>query len=229
MRQPMNIDLKPFFTQYEELVQVADQAFEKVKQTHPECVTCKMYCSDCCHALFDITLIEAIYINARFRNDFTGSVLEDLLENSNRADRLIYQIKRRVYKDSEAGKDPRLIVEDVGEQRVRCPMLNDESMCVIYDYRPITCRLYGIPTSIGDESHTCGLSGFEKGRPYPTVRIDKIQDRLVVLSKQFTEEIRSKHVHLYEILVPLSMALLTNYDESYLGIPSAESTATPTE
>ncbi len=67
----------------------------------------------------------------------------------------------------------------MAETRVRCPMLNDAQMCEIYEFRPLTCKLYGIPTAIGGKGYTCGLSGFEKGEKYPTASLDKIQNRLL--------------------------------------------------
>ncbi|MFZ3048630.1 MAG: YkgJ family cysteine cluster protein [Desulfatirhabdiaceae bacterium] len=216
------MDFSPFFQEYEQLVAKADRAFEQVKDKHPDCIRCKVYCSDCCFALFDLTLIEALYINHRFRETFEGADRENLLEKSNAVDRTIYRIKKQAYKDSESGKDSRMIIEAISEERVRCPMLNEQSECDIYDFRPITCRVYGIPTSIGEESHTCGLSAFEKGKPYPTVKLDKIQDKLIELSYRLTTEIGSRHSRLHEILVPLSMSLLTIYDETYLGIKSSE-------
>ncbi|MGD9973347.1 MAG: YkgJ family cysteine cluster protein [Desulfatirhabdiaceae bacterium] len=223
----MRMDFSPFFQEYEQLVAMADRVFEQVTDKHPECIRCKVSCSDCCFALFDITLIEALYINNRFRKKFDGAALENLLEKCNAADRSIYKIKKQAYKYSKSGKDPRMIVEAISEERVRCPMLNEQSECDIYDFRPLTCRLYGIPTSIGEESHTCGLSAFEKGKPYPTVKMDVIQDKLIDLSFRLTTRIKTGHTQLHEVLVPLSMALLTIYDESYLGIKSSEKAEDP--
>jgi len=106
----------------------------------------------------------------------------------------------------------------MAEERVRCPLLNDDDMCDLYEYRPITCRLYGIPISIGGASHTCGLSAFAEGKQYPTVNLEKIQNKLYEISVELVKEIKSRHVKLADVIVPLSMALLTIYDEEYLGI-----------
>jgi Fe-S-cluster containining protein len=72
--------------------------------------------------------------------------------------------KKDAYRDFKEGKDETAIFEKMAEERVRCPMLNDSDQCDIYEFRPITCRLYGIPTAIGGKGHTCGLSGFAKGK-----------------------------------------------------------------
>ncbi len=214
----MDIDFTPFFKQYEEVLAMADKVFERVKNENSECVKCKTKCSDCCNALFDLYLIEALYINDKFNKKFKDGEREQLVEKSNIADRTIYKLKRKAYKDLESGKDENELLSKMAEERVRCPLLNDNDMCDLYEHRPITCRLYGIPISIGGVSHTCGLSAFAEGKQYPTVNLEKIQNKLYEISVELVKEIKSRHVKLADVLVPLSMALLTIYDEEYLGI-----------
>ena len=105
--------------------------------------------------------------------------------------------------------------------RIRCPLLDSNDQCVLYDYRPITCRLYGIPTAIGGKGHVCGQSNFAAGASYPTVHLDKIQERLDRLSVEIRDRVQSRFKELHEVFVPVSMALLTNYDDAYLGIGPA--------
>ena len=214
----MEIDFKPFFKKYEELLAVADGVFHRVKNEYPECVKCKIKCSDCCHALFDLTLIEALYINHRFNENFNGKDKEKLIEKANKADRDIYKIKRKAHKDLEAGKNEAEILMEMAHERVRCPLLNEDEKCDLYEYRPITCRFYGLPTSIGEISHTCGQSGFVEGKKYPTVKLETIHDKLTNISTEFVKEIKTKYVKMADMLVPLSMALLTEYNKEYLGI-----------
>jgi Fe-S-cluster containining protein len=214
----MEIDLKPYFDRYEKLVAQADQVFEKMKTEYPEEVRCQTGCSDCCHALFDLTLIEALYLNHYFLENFEGEKRELILSNANTADRAIYKVKRKAYQDAQAGKDENQIFEELAHVRVRCPLLNDDERCELYSRRPITCRLYGIPTAIGGKGHTCGLSAFKAGARYPTVNLDLIHRQLNEISKDLVRDIKSKFSGLGEILVPLSMAILTDYDEIYLGI-----------
>ncbi|MBI5593952.1 MAG: YkgJ family cysteine cluster protein [Deltaproteobacteria bacterium] len=221
----MNEQFKPFFDQYEALSASVERAFESVKNQFPECVKCKPLCSDCCHAVFDLTFIEALYINKRFRNKYNGEALDILTERCNKIDRMLYKLKKSAYKAVESGKEEKDILHEMAETRVRCPMLNDAEMCEIYDFRPLTCKLYGIPTAIGGEGYTCGLSGFEKGEKYPTANLDKIQNKLLQLSADLAVSIQSKYSRLGEMLVPLSMALATDYDDEYLGIQKPDATA----
>ena len=106
----------------------------------------------------------------------------------------------------------------MARKRVQCPLLDGNDMCEMYQYRPITCRLYGIPTAIGGKAHTCGKAAFVQGEPYPTVSMDRIQDRLIALSQEIVDTIESRFTELSGVYVPLSMALLTDYDAKYLGL-----------
>ena len=221
----MNEQFKPFFEQYDALSASVERAFESVKNQFPDCVKCKPLCADCCHAVFDLTLIEALYINERFGNKYNGEILNIMMERCNKIDRTLYKLKKSAYKAVESGKEEKEILHEMAETRVRCPMLNDAEMCEIYDFRPLTCKLYGIPTAIGGEGYTCGLSGFEKGEKYPTVNLDKIQNKLLQLSAELAASIQSKYARLGEMLIPLSMALATVYDDEYLGIQKTDEIA----
>ena len=88
----------------------------------------------------------------------------------------------------------------------------------MYDERPVTCRLYGVPTAIGGKSHTCGKTGFLQGKPYPTVALDKMQQRLADLSEELAASIGTAYKELASMYVPVSSALITVYDAEYLGI-----------
>ena len=101
----MNLNLTPYFKKYEALVAQADAAFDRVKAAHADCVKCEEKCADCCHALFDLTLIEALYIHHKFNDKYQGSEKAEVLEKSNRADRRTYKIKRKAYKELQAGKN----------------------------------------------------------------------------------------------------------------------------
>jgi Fe-S-cluster containining protein len=218
----MAFDLTPYFRQYEALSQAADQVFEKVKAEYPDCVKCDRECADCCHALFDLTLIEAFYINTRFNERFHAAEREAALEMANRADRTIHKLKRDAFRDLKAGKDENDILADLATKKVRCPLLNAKDLCDLYDHRPITCRLYGIPTSIGGLGRTCSLSGFEGGTAYPTVDIDKIHSRLQAISAELLRDIQSRNIKLVDLLMPLSMALITEFDDNFLGVASED-------
>lgn len=223
----MEFDFTPYFAKYEKLVEASDAAFGRVKKAHADCVKCTEGCADCCHAVFDLTLIEALYINHRFKEVLKNPERAELEEKANRTDRLMAKIKRRAQEDLLAGKSEADILEDLARERVRCPLLNSNDLCELYRYRPLTCRFYGIPTAIGGTGHTCGLSGFKEGETYPTVNLDSIHTRLQEISAELIRDLKTRHIKLADMLVPISTVLITDYDEVYFGLKDELSDAPP--
>lgn len=211
--------LDDIFSKYEALVQQIDGVFEDVREKYPDCVKCQLECADCCHALFDLSLIEALYINRKFIETVLEQRKAEILESANKVDRQLYQLKKKAFKAVELSeKTEEQVLFEMAAERIRCPLLNTDNQCDLYDFRPITCRLYGIPTSISGRGHTCGLSGFKEGESYPTVNLDAVHAKLREFSHEVVVTLKSKHVKMGDVLMPLSMALLTVFDEAYLGL-----------
>jgi Fe-S-cluster containining protein len=217
----LSFDFSSYFKQYEALAASVQAVFNRVREAFPEAVTCRSECSDCCYALFDLSLIEAVYVNFHFNRTVSGEAREALLERANLSDRQVYRLKRKAHRAHAAGRPEQEILEAIAEHRVRCALLNPEGRCDLYPYRPITCIAYGIPTSIRGAGHTCGKSGFAEGTRYPTLNMDIIQGKLRALSIELARGIGT-HRRTSECLVPVSMALLTDYDDIYFGIERGE-------
>jgi len=214
----MALDLEKHFVKYEALVEIVDQVFKKVKQEFPKEVFCREKCSDCCYAIFDLTLIEALYLSQKFKENFSGSAKSDLIAIADKTDRALVKMKRDAYKKVKEGADQLEIVGRMSQERVRCPMLGEDNLCVMYDNRPITCRVYGIPTSTAGASHICGRTNFVQGNPYPTLNMDKIYSQLQLLSAELIKDINSEKIRMHEMLIPVSMAMITDFNEDYLGV-----------
>lgn len=215
-------DFSPIFMRYDALVAEADALFAKVRADHPQQVTCVEGCSDCCHALFDLSLVEAMRLNTAFDADMPhGRARSDLLSRAADIDRQTSRIKRDIYRATKAGTPPQDILHKAAQLRIACPLLGADSLCVLYARRPITCRLYGVPLNIGGKGHVCGKTGFAAGGAFPSVHLDKIQARLEGLSLDIAAAAGSRFKELHQVYVPVSMALLTKYDAQYLGIGPA--------
>ena len=78
-----------------------------------------------------------------------------------------------------------------------------------------------MPTSIHGKAHVCGQCGFKQGGAYPTVALDRIQDRLADMSRRIGAAVGSRFRELHRVYVPVSMALVTKYDDAYLGVGPA--------
>ncbi|MCD6139289.1 MAG: YkgJ family cysteine cluster protein [Deltaproteobacteria bacterium] len=207
------------FNKYEALVAQTDKLFSNIQDAYKDCVRCKIYCCDCCYAVFDLTLIEAVYINYHFQKSLSKTDQRQVLARAEKADRRFYQIKHKLQKMYlRQGMSSEEVLLHLARERAACPLLNSDNLCDLYKWRPITCRLYGIPTSIGGVAHICEKSGFKEGTAYPTVNLDNVNTRLFELSKELLREIGSKEEKTHMRLVPVSTALLTDYNREYFGI-----------
>ncbi|MFA6464373.1 MAG: YkgJ family cysteine cluster protein [Desulfurivibrionaceae bacterium] len=150
-----------------------DQAFEAVRKDHREEITCNKGCADCCHAVFDVSLVEAVNLQT-YLQQLEPTVQGEIAVAAQEARQAWEQIM-------ESGLDPAVA-------RIRCPLLDGQGACRCYEARPVNCRTYGIPTVIDGKGHVCGLSGFAPGKSYPTVNLASLQRRLYDLSVQLAGE-----------------------------------------
>lgn len=216
------LDFTDTFKKYEALVAGVEKSVKQIQESHPEGWRCSKQCSDCCQAVFDLSLVESVYINYRFYR-LLGKDQQDLvLARAEKADRAFYKIKRKLHKMMvQEGKKEEEALLQMAQERVRCPFLNESDLCDLYDYRPITCRVYGVPTAIQGAGHTCGKSGFKEGTAYPTIYLDRINQRLFELSEELLKEIGARDQQLQTRLLPVSTTLLTDYDEEFFGLNPA--------
>ncbi|MEW6186393.1 MAG: YkgJ family cysteine cluster protein [Thermodesulfobacteriota bacterium] len=212
------LDFTKTFKKYENLVAEVEKGVGQIKAAFPEEVRCNRQCCDCCFAVFDLTLIEAVSINYRFFRQVEQKEQAEILERANAADRQGYRLKRKLHKlMAQEGQGEEAVLRILAQERIQCPLLNESRLCDLYEFRPITCRVYGVPTAFHGKGHTCGLSGFQEGMAYPTINLDSINRRLLDLSVEMLQEVGIKNSPLEQRLVPLSTALLTDYDEEYFG------------
>ncbi|NLY42168.1 MAG: YkgJ family cysteine cluster protein [Desulfovibrionales bacterium] len=212
----MKLDLTTYFTEYESLVAQIDALFKNVSEKFADEVKCKEGCSDCCHALFDIPLVEALYLNAKFQ-EVDEKERNKILIEADKADRKANVLKKKISKDAEQSESADILGR-VAQERIRCPLLSEVNVCQLYAFRPITCRVYGIPLEIEGKSHTCGLSGFIPGNSYPAVKIHRVQDELLRISNQILDDLGSKYADFRLMHVPVSTALMTMYNDEYFGL-----------
>jgi Fe-S-cluster containining protein len=176
------------FGKYLQEVRKADYLFKTIQEKYPDSVRCRIRCCDCCHAVFGVFPIEAAYINYHF-NRLDRKVRRDVLRRAEKAEDEMLKAKDslKVFEDN-----PKMKVFGLGKQRVRCPLLQDSEECVLYENRPIICRIYGVPYSLkqGDkeQAFVCSVSGFQEKVSYPTVKLDKIYHELCQLSKELLTE-----------------------------------------
>jgi Fe-S-cluster containining protein len=132
--------------EYQSFIVELDTWFRSVRVKYGARMRCGEGCTFCCCGLFDIPLPDALRVATGFyrlspsiRNDVThqaSTIHAELL-------REVPELEKPFYLNSisEARID---LLTDVFST-VRCPFLNVDDICLIYEYRPSACVLEGIP------------------------------------------------------------------------------------
>ncbi len=152
-----------------------DAVFKKVASEHSQAVACQTGCDDCCHALFDLAPVEALALAVAFQK-LPRQERREALRRAEKAARIYDEAARQVLAAS-----PEERLELLSQARVPCPLLS-KGRCILYEERPATCRLYGIPVAIQGSARTCHRARFKEGQTYPTVDWQQVNLQLDQLS-----------------------------------------------
>jgi len=204
---------RDIFQIYETLAAGADRTFVKIQKEYGSRVKCDVHCSDCCHSVFGLFLIESLYLSHHF-SKLDGKIRREALTRGDKADRDLLEIgkKLRAYDN-----DPRMKARAMARERIRCPLLVDAGKCLLYDHRPITCRVYGIPAIINGEARVCWKAGFEGGQPYPAFNLDGAYQQLHRLSGELLERTGEMDGERAALLLSVSHSIKMSEEELIKG------------
>ena len=210
--------IEELFSEYANMARKADHLFRSIQEKYPMSVKCRVRCCDCCHAVFGVFPIEAANINYHF-NRLDRKVRRDALRRAEKAEVEMLKAKDRLKVFEE---DPKMKVFGLGKQRVKCPLLQDSEECVLYENRPVICRVYGVPYTLnkGDKevSYVCGISNFEEKTSYPAVKLDNIYHELVRLSTELLAEAGYLNpASKADLMLPLARVLRMPFEEIMKG------------
>lgn len=203
------MDFSYLFEPYDNLVTRADQAFQRMESEFSECIKCELHCSDCCHAVFGLFLVEAVFLKRDF-DQLDEDEKKTALKRGDEADKELEKLEKmlKTFED-----DPQMSAYSMAKARIRCPLLNDSNECILYSYRPITCRVYGIPTMVQGVPRVCGKAGFQKNQTYPTFNLDGVHRELYQLSAELLGKAEGKDPERASLLLSVSKAIKTPVDE----------------
>ena len=206
---------------YGKLLQTVEEWFRRSVEQTGASVACRSGCSECCRALFDITLLDACYLKSGF--DKLSSIQKEAAL-ARAKDRLFllqsawpefdapYLLNHRP--DEEWAQ---LMPED---DETPCALLDSDGRCLVYEHRPMTCRLHGMP--LVDVS---GEVFFEEWCSLNFVGEDPLQredlrwefDRLfsdeLQLFRKFTEQLLGIPVNELDTFIPTALLIdFAGYD-----------------
>lgn len=163
--------LRQLLTELEHLRARADASFARVVELHPRAVACRPGCDDCCHALFDLSPMESISLALAFL-DLPRQSRREVLRRGQKAAEIFDQSLKQAFSLTGTQR-----LAALSQARVPCPLLQ-EGRCLLYETRPLTCRLYGIPVNVEGQARICHKARFLPGQTYPTVDLQQVQMEL---------------------------------------------------
>jgi Fe-S-cluster containining protein len=130
---------------YRALLESIDSWFATRQAQLPAAIVCSDGCSGCCRGLFDISLLDARLLRAGF--DLLPAAIRD--EVGKRAAARLAELQAR-WPDFAPPyllnhMDDSVWIEMPEDDLTPCPLLDPAGRCLVYAYRPMTCRLHGLP------------------------------------------------------------------------------------
>ena len=192
------------FQTYELLVDKAEAAFQEMQKEHGSCIKCEAHCSDCCHAVFGLFLIEAGNLKEHF-DKLTDEEKKAALVRCEQAEKSLERLQNML---REHEGDPQMQAYIMSRERIPCPLLNEDQECALYLHRPITCRVYGIPTKVQGKARVCWKADFKKDERYPVFDLDGVYRELYFLSTELLKGV-GEDTEKASLLISVSKAITT--------------------
>ena len=197
------------FRSYELLVDKAEAAFQGMQKDHSSCIKCEPHCSDCCHAIFGLFLIEAGYLKEHL-DELTNEEKRAALLRCEEAEKSLERLQKML--QAHEG-DPQMQAYIMSRERIPCPLLNENQDCILYPYRPITCRVYGIPTKVQGKARVCWKAEFKKDERYPVFDLDGVYRDLYLLSTELLKSAGKDDPEKASLLFSVSKAITTSLED----------------
>ena len=146
------VDLSPYFIEYEALVHKIDADLENVNDSYPLASSCGAENDDCCYRYIDLDLIEAIYLSNAMNRLLGSEVRIRVIQNANEIGRTTRKLMAQLnLTDTHIKAGNEALAKIYDGANILCA-LNNRHRCALYNYRPISCRLYGLPDGTIDQS-----------------------------------------------------------------------------
>ncbi|BCA80974.1 YkgJ family cysteine cluster protein [Desulfuromonas sp. AOP6] len=130
---------------YARLLASVDRWFDTCASAAGEAIACRKGCAQCCRGLFDITLLDALLLKEAF-DLLPAAVRQPVLAKAQA--RLL-----ALHKEWPQLRPPYILnllpheewMDTPEDDLTPCPLLDEQGLCLIYEARPLTCRLHGLP------------------------------------------------------------------------------------
>jgi len=205
--------------EYKLLLTEIDNWFSNCHKDFLDDIACGKGCSACCCGLFDITVLDAALLNSGFSgldDEVKGSVRKKAAESLRAIQAYWPEFNNPFILNYRPEEDREALMAT--DNDTPCALLDDEGRCLLYHYRPMTCRLHGLPLIdiSGEvmESEWC-TKNFINNDPLKISGLrgefNRVFQKEAALGRHFTEELLGRAVSELDTFIPT--ALLTDYKE----------------
>jgi len=198
--------MKKIIAKYAKFLDTTTEVFRETTKKHK--VSCMRGCHECCSVgFFDITLLDALYIRESLKK-ISAPVRKRIVDRANE------QLDILEKKGAFSRKDPLLktlpSIDAISRRsaKMRCPALDDNGGCQIYQYRPHICRIFG-PTIRGKRRavQLDGCGYFTRDIPEADFPIlSHYEEEDVILKAMFVKAGR-KRIREVDTIIPAALAL----------------------
>lgn len=216
MKNLANID--EILNEYGLLLSQVDTWFAGCMDMFPASISCKPGCYACCRGLFDITMLDAYYLKKGFDLlplETKAKVMVKVRAQLISLKKLWPELEMPFTLNHRPDDEWEMLMPE--EDETPCVLLADDGRCLLYESRPMTCRLHGIPLIdySGEPFHDdwCTENFKEDG----CLSMEGLRwgfydhfDRELGIFRRFAEQMTGKGVNEMDTLIPL--ALLIDFD-----------------
>jgi protein-tyrosine phosphatase/Fe-S-cluster containining protein len=144
------VDLGDYFQQYEAVVAHIEDEVLAASKGDRHAQRCGRESDLCCRMRVDLSLMEAIYLNYRLNRHLKGEQRMAVVRRALSISRAATEATERQQRKSDVPANDAVLYQKPDNSNL-CP-LSLEKSCLIYDHRPIACRLYGVSDELVEKS-----------------------------------------------------------------------------
>lgn len=187
----------------------AEHWFRRARAGILEAIPCRQGCSHCCMGSFPITVLDAIELR-RGLASLGSSVREDVVRRArgqaSNIEESFPRLQSSPFLDEWSQPEIDAAVDHLGE--LPCPALNSSGACEVYSFRPMTCRMMGIPVEQnGQVQGACEVQTFVPIKRVPRALRDE-EDQLAAQEQTALDSLApTLPVQREEVLLPYGFLL----------------------
>jgi len=129
------VDLYPFFADYERAVEDVDVLLQGAVSAPDE--HCGQHHARCCYELVTSCFVEAVYLAHTLNMMLSSTKRLEIIERAAEAGK---RLRALGYSPDEPDSLTASLWQGYSEAKILCP-LSEEGQCLIYDSRPLACRM----------------------------------------------------------------------------------------